>query len=148
MTFATITRSHEDTKTRKRANWFRAFALSWLITGRSNVLLARTELLQQGDGAGMGQLNGRLEAEQIGAGGRCRSPSAGGRAEHGRRKRREAAPVLHVDARAVLDEELDDGVVAERRRHVQGGVASLADGLHVAAQADGLGDRFAHAAFW
>ena len=50
-------------------------------------------------------------------------------------QRREAARVLHADAGAALDEELNDGVVAERRRDVQRGVAGLARRVHVAAQA-------------
>ena len=55
-------------------------------------------------------------------------------------ERRDPALVLHVDAGAVLDEPLNDRVVSQRGRDVQGRIAGLVRGIHIAAQADGGGD--------
>jgi hypothetical protein len=65
-TIAMAIASHENTKTRKRLIWFRAFVLSWLITAASNarlVLLDGAQFLEQRHGTRVRELHGRLEAE-------------------------------------------------------------------------------------
>src|SRR5947207_11752074 len=144
---ATKPRKHETTKTKTQiffvVSWFRGFAST---TGGSMPLLGRAEFFQERHGTRMGQLDRRLEAKRIGAGRRGRPSSSNSRSEHRRDQRRDAALVLHRDAGAMFDEELNHAVVAERRRNMERGIAGLARRDDAAAETKCGLDRVAHAA--
>ena len=95
----------------------------------------------------MRHLDRPLEAERISAGRRRAPAPAGRRSEHRGQERRDTALVLHVDGGAVIDEVLNNRVVAQSGGNVECGIAGLVRRFRVAAELDGGSHRLADSAF-